>query len=225
MHNMPGIPVGHFATRHGAIMASTDEFKITINGRGGHAASPHNTVDPVVVAAAVIQGLQSIVSRNVDPLESAVVSLTRIDAGTASNVIADFAKLAGTVRTLRPAIRELVEARLKTMVNAIAEGFGATAEITYKHNYPVTVNHPAQTTHAVSIAASIVGRERVDGATPPVMGAEDFSYMLEARPGSFIFIGNGDTPGLHNPGYDFNDAIIPIGCSYWVRLVEETLAA
>lgn len=225
MHNMPGIPVGHFATRVGAVMASTDEFRITVHGRGGHAAYPHDTVDPVVVVAAIIQGVQTIVARNVDPLDAAVVSITRVEAGTASNVIADFATIAGTARTLRPGVRELVETRLRTMIGAIAAAFGATVDIAYKHNYPVTVNHPAQTERAIAVASSIAGPDRVDTATPPIMGAEDFSYMLEARPGSFIFIGNGETPGLHNPGYDFNDAIIPMGCSYWVRLVEETLAA
>jgi hippurate hydrolase len=225
MHNMPGVPVGRFATRPGPIMASTAEFRITVRGTGGHAARPHETTDPVPVAAAIIQGLQTIVSRTVDPLESAVVSVTRLDAGTATNIIADTAMLAGTIRTLRPSVADLVEERFRTIAGRIAAAFGADADIAIKRNYPVTVNHPAETALSVAVAESIVGAERVDPNTPPIMGAEDFSYMLEARPGSFIFIGNGDTAGLHSAAYDFNDEIIPLGCSYWVRLVEERLAA
>ena len=154
-----------------------------------------------------------------------MVSVTRLDAGTATNIIPDRARLIGTVRTLRPALRDDIERRLRALVAGIAAAYGATAEISYRRNYPVTVNHEAQTIVAAEIARGVVGADRVDAKAPPVMGAEDFSYMLEARPGSFIFIGNGDTAGLHSANYDFNDEIIPIGCSYWVRLVEETLAA
>ncbi|MCW5713416.1 MAG: amidohydrolase [Bauldia sp.] len=225
MHNMPGIPVGTFATRPGALLASTDEFRIVIRGRGGHAARPQETIDPVVATAALIQALQTVVSRNADPLESAVISVTRLDAGTATNVIPDFVKIEGTARTLQPAMRDLVEERVRAIVQNVAAAFGATADLTYKRKYPVTVNHRAETEKTIAVASRIVGADRVDTDTPPVMGAEDFSYMLEARPGSFIFIGNGDTPGLHNAAYDFNDAIIPLGCTYWVKLVEETLAA
>ncbi|MCC6735828.1 MAG: amidohydrolase [Bauldia sp.] len=225
MHNMPGIPVGTFATRAGALLASTDEFRIVVRGRGGHAARPHDTIDPVVVTAALIQALQTVVSRNADPLESAVVSVTMLNAGTATNVIPDFVKIEGTARTLLPAMRDLVEERIRAIVQNVAAAFGATADLAYRRKYPVTVNHRAETEKTIRVASRIVGADRVDPATPPVMGAEDFSYMLEARPGSFIFIGNGDTAGLHNPGYDFNDAIIPLGCTYWVKLVEETLAA
>jgi hippurate hydrolase len=225
MHNMPGIPVGTFATRAGALLASTDEFRIVLRGRGGHAARPHETIDPVVATAALIQALQTVVSRNADPLEAAVVSVTMLDAGTATNVIPDFVKIEGTARTLQPAMRDLVEERIRAVVQNVAAAFGATADLAYRRKYPVTVNHRAETAKTIAVASGIVGADRVDPATPPVMGAEDFSYMLEARPGSFIFIGNGDTAGLHNAAYDFNDAIIPLGCTYWVKLVEETLAA
>ena len=225
MHNMPGVPVGRFATRPGPIMASTAEFKVIVRGTGGHAARPHETVDPVPVAAAMIQALQTIVSRNVDPLESAVVSVTQLDGGTASNIIPDAVKLAGTIRSLRPSVADLVEERFRAVVTNIAAAFGATAEIKIRRNYPVTVNHAEQTAISVGVAKGIVGPDLVDPQTPPIMGAEDVSFMLEARPGSFIFIGNGDTAGLHSASYDFNDEVIPIGCSYWVRLVEERLAA
>jgi amidohydrolase len=225
MHNMPGVPVGRFATRPGPIMASTAEFQVLIRGTGGHAARPHETVDPIPAAAAMIQALQSIVSRNVDPLESAVVSVTTLDAGTATNIIPDTVELGGTIRSLRPSVADLVEDRFRAVVSNIAVAFGATAEIRIKRNYPVTVNHATETARSVAVAESIVGSEHVDPQTPPIMGAEDFSFMLEARPGSFIFIGNGDTAGLHSASYDFNDEVIPIGCSYWVRLVEERFAA
>ncbi len=225
MHNMPGLPVGQFAIRPGAMMASTDEFHIDIAGVGGHAARPHATVDPIVVGAAIVQALQTIVSRTVDPIDSAVVSVTRFQAGTASNIIAEHARLSGTVRALRPEVRDLVEQRLRTVSENTALALGASVTIDYRRNYPVTVNHPGQTDFAARVAASVVGPDRVDTNTPPLMGAEDFSYMLEARPGAFIFVGNGDTAGLHSPHYDFSDEAIPVGSSYWVRLVEEALAA
>jgi hippurate hydrolase len=225
MHNMPGLPVGAFATRPGPLMASTDEFTILITGVGGHAATPHTTVDPVVVGAALVQALQTIVSRSVDPIESAVVSTTRFHAGEARNIIAETAEIGGTVRTLKPKIRDLVEARIRRLVDGVAAAEAATAIIDYDRNYPVTRNHPAETAFAAKVAGEIVGAANVDADAPPVMGGEDFSYMLEARPGAFIFIGNGDTAGLHNPAYDFNDDAIPIGCSYWARLVETAMPA
>ncbi|MEX2319113.1 MAG: M20 aminoacylase family protein [Bauldia sp.] len=225
MHNMPGLAVGRFATRPGPLMASTDEFDIRVEGVGGHAAKPHMTVDPIVVGTAIVQALQTIVSRTVDPIESAVVSVTRFHAGEAHNIIAETAEVAGTVRTLKPEIRDLVEARLATVVASIAAAHGATATLHYDRNYPVTRNHPAETAFAASVAADVVGDANVDAAAPPVMGGEDFSYMLEARPGAFVFIGNGDTAGLHNPAYDFNEEAIPVGCSYWVRLVETAMPA
>ena len=225
MHNMPGLAVGKFATRPGPLMASTDEFTIRIGGVGGHAAKPHITVDPIVVGTAIVQTLQTIVSRTVDPIESAVVSVTKFHAGEAYNIIAETAEVAGTVRTLKPGVRDLVEGRIATIVATIAGAHGATATLHYDRNYPVTRNHPAETAFAASIAAGVVGDGNVDAEAPPVMGGEDFSYMLEARPGAFIFVGNGDTAGLHNPAYDFNDDAIPVGCSYWVRLVETGMPA
>jgi hippurate hydrolase len=173
----------------------------------------------------MVQALQTIVSRTVDPIESAVVSVTKFHAGEAHNIIAETAEVAGTVRTLKPEIRDLVEARLATVVVSIAAAHGATATLHYDRNYPVTRNHPAETAFAASVAADVVGDANVDAEAPPVMGGEDFSYMLEARPGAFVFIGNGDSAGLHNPAYDFNDEAIPIGCSYWVRLVETAMPA
>ena len=225
MHNMPGLAVGRFATRPGPLMASTDEFTIRVEGVGGHAAKPHTTVDPIVVGTAIVQALQTIVSRTVDPIESAVVSVTKFHAGEAHNIIAETAEVAGTVRTLKPEIRDLVEARLATVVASIAAAHGATATLHYDRNYPVTRNHPAETAFAAGVASAVVGEANVDADAPPVMGGEDFSYMLEARPGAFVFIGNGDTAGLHNPAYDFNDEAIPVGCSYWVRLVETAMPA
>lgn len=225
MHNMPGVPIGHFAIRPGALLASTDDFDIEITGRGGHAAQPHQTVDPIIVASAIVQALQTIVSRFVDPLDSAVVSVTQIHAGTASNVIADKARVAGTARALRPETRDFVQERIETIATNIAAAYGASAEIAFKRKYPVTVNHPDQTSFAAEVAAELAGAGKVDTDTPPVMGAEDFSFMLEARPGAFIFVGNGDSAGLHSPYFDFNDEIIPLGASYWVQLVERRLAA
>lgn len=225
MHNMPGLPVGHFATRPGPIMAATDEFTIDIEGRGGHAAKPHSTVDPIVVGTAIVQALQTIVSRSVDPVESAVVSVTKFHAGDAHNIIAERAMVGGTVRTLKPEMRDLVEQRMREVVHGIAAAHGATATIDYDRNYPVTRNHPAETAFAAQVAAEVAGSANVESDTAPVMGGEDFSYMLEARPGAFVFIGNGDTANLHNPRYDFSDDAIPAGCSYWARLVETRMPA
>jgi hippurate hydrolase len=225
MHNMPGMAVGSFGIRAGPMLAATDEFTIDIVGTGGHAAKPHLTVDPVIVGAAMVQALQTIVSRSVDPIDSAVVSVTKFHAGDAYNVIAGTAQVAGTIRTLKPAVRDLLEARLRAIVAGIAAAHGAAAVLDYDRNYPVTRNHARETDFAAAVAGDIAGPARVDRDTPPIMGGEDFSYMLEARPGAFIFIGNGETAPLHNPGYDFNDAIIPIGSSYWARLVETAMPA
>jgi hippurate hydrolase len=225
MHNMPGIPVGAFGIRHGPMLASTDEFTITISGRGGHAAKPHEAIDPIVIGAAIVQSLQTIVSRNVDPLDSAVVSTTRFHAGDAYNIIVPAAEVSGTVRTLRAAVRDFAEARIRAIATHVAAAYGAKADVYYDRNYPVTRNHAAQADFAADVAAEIVGAARVDRDTPPILAGEDFSYMLEARPGAFIFIGNGDSAGLHNPHYDFTDAAIPFGASYWVRLVETAMPA
>jgi amidohydrolase len=225
MHNMPGLAVGKFATRPGPVMAATDEFTIDITGLGGHAARPHGTIDPIIVGSSIVQALQTIVSRSVDPIESAVVSVTKFHAGDAYNIIAETAQIAGTVRTLKPEMRDLVEGRFRAIIANLGPAFGAKIALRYVRNYPITRNHPSETAFAAKAAGDVVGARAVDSEAPPVMGGEDFSYMLEARPGAFVFIGNGDTAGLHNPAYDFNDDIIPIGCSYWARIVETAMPA
>jgi amidohydrolase len=223
MHNLPGLPIGGFAIREGGIMASTDEFSVEVEGVGGHAAMPQLALDPVLAMAQMIVSLQSLVSRNVDPLRSAVLSVTVVQGGEASNVIPRIARFAGTVRTLDDTVRALMETRLKAMVTNIAEAFGVKADVTYRRGYPVTVNAPAQTGFAEQIAQEIVGEDRVNGHADPMMAGEDFSYMLQARPGAFIFIGNGNSTPLHTDTYDFNDEVIPLGVSYWARLVETAL--
>jgi len=225
MHNMPGLPVGDFAIRPGPIMAAADRIRIEIEGLGGHAAKPHQCVDTVLVGAAIVQALQSIASRNVDPLESAVVSITQFQAGNAGNVIPQTAELIGTARALTPEIRDLVESRMGRIVEQVAAAYGAKARLHYTRDYPVTTNHPSETAIAVGVAGEVSGGSRVDAQAPPVMGAEDFSFMLEKRPGAFIFIGNGDSANLHHPSYDFNDEVIPVGVSYWARLVETRMPA
>jgi hippurate hydrolase len=223
MHNYPGFPVGDFAIRTGPMMAAADRITIDIEGLGGHAARPHISVDTVLVGAQIVNQIQSIVARNVDPLDSAVVTITQFHAGTADNIIPQTAQLRGTARSLTPQVRDLLEKRLHEVVEGTAKLYGAKATLTYKRDYPVTRNHERQTAFAAGIAAEVVGRERVDDDVAPVMGAEDFSYMLEARPGAFIFVGNGDSAGLHHPAYNFNDEVIPVGTSYWVKLVETAL--
>lgn len=225
MHNLPGLDVGRFALRPGPIMAAADRFEIEIQGRGGHAAAPHQTVDPVLVGAHIVTLAQSIVARNVDPLEPCVVSVTMFQAGSAQNAIPQTAKLAGTTRTLTPEMRDLAEARLRSIAESVAAAHGATAVLRYGRGYPVTRNHPEQARFAEAVAGTVAGAGMVDGTAPPVMGAEDFAYMLEARPGAFVFIGNGASANLHHPGYDFDDAAIPFGIDYWVTLVETSLAA
>jgi len=225
MHNMPLLPVGAFALRKGPLMAAADSFKIRIEGKGGHAASPHTCIDPLLAGANIVTALQSIVSRNVDPLESCVVSVTRFDAGTAFNIIPQTAELWGTVRTLTNAARDLAERRMREVIAGVSAAHGVTTTFEYDRGYPPTLNHADQTDFAVSIARKVAADAQVFPNVPPVMGAEDFSYMLEARPGAFIFIGNGDTAGLHHPAYDFNDAALPFGMSYWAELVETSMAA
>jgi hippurate hydrolase len=224
MHNGPGIPIGAFAIRPGPIMAATASVDIRIDGYGGHAARPHKCVDSVMVGVQLIQALQQIVSRNVDPLDSAVISICEFHAGDARNVIPQNAHLAGTVRTLTQDVSELIEKRVREVCAGVAQITGAGIALTYEHGYPVTVNHVAQTDTAIRIATEVAGDGHVH-ETPPLMGAEDFSYMLEARPGAFIFCGNGDSAGLHHPAYNFNDDAILYGTSFWIKLVENTLAA
>ncbi len=225
MHNMPGLPVGHFAIRKGAIMAATDEFTVSIKGLGGHAAMPHRTIDPIAIGAQIVSNLQLIASRSADPLKSVVVSVTKFNAGNAHNVIPNDASFGGTVRTLDPEIRDLAEQRFKQIVTGIATSHGAEVEIEFHRNYPVTFNHADETDHAIAVAEEIAGAGNVIPNIDPMMGGEDFSYMLNARPGAFIFVGNGDSAGLHNPAYDFNDEAIAHGISYWVRLAEQRLNA
>ena len=224
MHNGPGIPVGSFAIRSGPIMAATDSIDIRIEGLGGHAARPHKCLDSVLVGAQLITALQSIVSRTIDPLDSAVISMCEFHAGNARNVIPQTAELRGTVRTLTAEVRELVEKRVREVVAGVAQMTGAKIDLVYERGYPVTVNHASQTDVATQVAKEIAGDANVH-AMPPLMGAEDFAYMLESRPGAFIFCGNGDSAGLHHPAYNFNDEAIVFGTSYWIKLVENTLAA
>lgn len=223
MHNMPGIPVGQFAIRKGGIMAAPDRFTITIKGRGGHAAQPHKTIDPIFIGSQLVGSLQAIAARNADPLRSVVISVTRFDAGTTHNIIPDEATLWGTVRTLSEETRDLAEMRIRQIVEGIASAHGAEANIEYERRCPVTVNHDQETEHAISVATGVVGASNVDPNVDPAMAGEDFAFMLKRRPGAFIFIGNGDTAALHNPHYDFDDEAIPYGISYWVRLAEERL--
>jgi amidohydrolase len=225
MHNMPGLPVGKFAMRSGSIMAAADRLAIEIEGVGGHAARPHFAVDTVLVGSQIINALQSIVARNVDPLESAVVSITLFQAGHTDNVIPQTALLRGTARSLRAGVRDVLEKRITEIAEGVARLHGAKASVKYTRDYPVVVNNEKATEFASSIAREIAGEANVNTQTPPVMGGEDFAFMLEARPGAFIFIGNGDSANLHHPAYDFADSAIPFGTSYWVRLVEKAMPA
>jgi amidohydrolase len=225
MHNGPGMPIGAFATRPGPIMAATEHLTIKIEGLGGHAARPHKCIDSLLVGAELVIALQSIVSRSVDPLDAAVISICAFHAGSAHNVIPQTAELKGTVRSLRAEVRDLLEKRVREVVAGVAQITGARIELDYERSYPVVVNHVSQTALAARVAGEIAGEANVDTDMTPIMGAEDFSYMLEARPGAFIFIGNGDSAGLHHPAYNFNDDAIVFGTSYWVKLVETTLAA
>jgi hippurate hydrolase len=222
MHNAPGIPFGQFALRSGPLMAAADMFVIDIEGVGGHAARPQRCIDTTLVGAYIMTALQSIVARNVDPVEAAVISVTTFRAGDAFNVIPQTARLTGTARTLSAEVRDLLERRMREVVENTAAAFGAKATLDYQRHYPVLSNHPQQVDFAARVAAEVTGG-RVDTDTPQVMGGEDFAFMLEARPGAFIFLGQGDTPYLHHPAYDFNDEIIPIGCSFWARLVETAM--
>ena len=224
MHNYPGMPVGAFGIRPGPMMAAADYITIDIEGNGAHAARPHLGIDPVVVGAHMITAMQTVVSRNVDPLKSAVVSITMVQAGNTDNVIPQTVRLRGTARSLAEDVRALLEERLHAIVEHTAAAFGAKATLKYRRNYPVLVNHERQTEFAASVAKDIAGEGRVDTELPPMMGAEDFSFMLNERPGAFIWVGNGDSAGLHHPKYNFNDEAIPFGTSYWVKLVETALA-
>ena len=225
MHNMPGLAPGSFAIREGAIMASSDKFTITIEGVGGHAARPHLSTDPVIIAAHMVTALQTIVSRNRNPLLPAVLSITAIHAGQTFNVTPREVTMLGTIRALDESVRSFMQERLCEMVPLLATSFGGTATVDYEIGYPVVVNHREGTDLAARVAREIAGERAVDAHTPPSMGGEDFAFMLNQRPGAFIFLGNGSTGELHTDTYDFNDEIIPVGSSFWVRLVETALPA
>ena len=224
MHNMPDLPIGEFAIRPGPLMASADEFEIVISGRGGHAAMPHLCTDSVVVASHVVLALQSIVARSVSPVEPLVVSVTTLEVeGGAFNVIPQTVRMRGTVRAFDEAVRVHARQRVIDIAQSTARVFDAEASVNYRDGYPATVNHGPQTDFVVGVAREIVGDDKVNADATPTMGAEDFSYMLNARAGAFIFIGNGATAGLHHPEYDFNDEAISFGCQYWINLVRTGL--
>jgi amidohydrolase len=235
MHNWPGTAAGKFAVSPGPVMASSNEFKITIRGKGGHAALPHNSLDPLPVACAMVQAFQTIVSRNVKPVDAAVISVTMIHAGEATNVIPDSCELQGTVRTFTTEVLDLIEARMRETAENTCKAYGMACEFEFERNYPPTINHTQEAEFARGVMHEIVGAENTL-AQEPTMGAEDFAYMLQAKPGCYAFIANGDGAHremghgggpcmLHNPSYDFNDDLIPLGATYWVRLAEKWLAA
>lgn len=220
LHNMPGLPVGKFAIRKGPMMAAADRFLIKIEGRGGHAAKPNETIDPLIASCHLVTALQTIVSRNADPLESLVVSVTQVKAGDTFNVIPQHVEIKGTVRTLSPEMRDLAEKRFREIVAGFTLSFNLSCDLAYDRGYPVTFNHSGQTDFVTSATKNVFGKEAIDTEIPPTMGSEDFSFMLEERPGAYIFMGNGDSAGLHHPAYEFDDRAIPVGVTYWASLVE-----
>ncbi len=227
LHNWPGLPVGQLAVRSGPVMAGTDRFDITVSGRGGHAAMPHQAADTVVAGAALVQALQTLVSRNSDPLEPTVLSVTRFHAGHADNVLPEAAQLGGTVRSFSPAQQALMEEGMGRICAGVAAAYGVGVRLDYRRGYPPTVNSAAETALCREAAATVFGAGNVRDDLRPSMGAEDFAYLLEQRPGCYVWLGNG--PGdagclLHSPHYDFNDGIIDLGIRYWLRLVERALA-
>jgi amidohydrolase len=227
MHNWPGLAAGAFAMREGAMMAALDCFDIEVTGRGAHGALPHTGVDPIVAAAEVISALQSIVSRNVNPLEAGVVSVTQVHGGDAYNIIPERVRLAGGIRSFDPKLREILKQRVVAIATGISEALGARAQVTFASAYPAVINSRPHTELAARAARDVAGAERVNASAEPVLGSEDFSYMLERVPGCYVFIGNGAGDGtcmIHNPGYDFNDDILTLGATYWVRLAESVLA-
>ncbi len=224
MHNWPGMPMGTFAVKPGPMMAAADNFEILVTGRGGHGAMPHMCVDPVAIGAEIVSALQKIASRTTHPLDSVVVSVTNFHAGEDYGIIPETAHLRGTVRTFRTTVQDHAEDSIKRIADGISAAHGATAEVTYIRRYPATVNHEAQAALAGSVAAELVGEDKVDRAPTPTMGAEDFSFMLREVPGCYIWAGAGEkTANLHSAFYDFNDDLLPLGASYWVRLAETAL--
>lgn len=229
MHNMPGVPAGHFVFREGPAMASSDYVTIRVHGTGGHGAMPHRCADPLVAASSIVLALQTVVSRNVDPLETAVVTVGALHAGQANNVIPALATLELSVRALRPDVRLLLESRIKSLVAAQAESFGVTAEVDWKSGYCVLVNSAKETDFARQVALNMLGADKVTLQGPAITGSEDFAFMLEKVPGSYLLIGNGDGDSagacmVHNPGYDFNDDNIEIGSAYWINLAKAFLS-
>ena len=228
MHNMPGLPAGHFSVAAGPVMAAADEYRVKITGVGGHAAYPHYAVDPVYIASEIIVALQTIASRRVDPLGSVVVSTTVLRAGNAGNVIPESAEMVGSARAFTTGVQDEIEGSIRRIADGVAQAHGATAEVAYERGYPPTINHPAETEIARQAAIRTVGAENVGAAGLPMMASEDFSFMLNERPGCYLFIGNGEgdhAVECHNPHYDFNDDILPIGVRYWVTLVEDVFGA
>ena len=226
MHNWPGLEVGRFAMRKGPMMASMDCFDLRITGKGTHGALPQHGIDPIAVAAQVVSALQNIVSRNVDPLEAAVISITKIHGGDAHNIIPESVNLGGAIRCFDKDLRKFLRRRLVETADGVCEALGASATVEFVNEFPAVLNWPEPTDLAASVAARVAGTDNVDSTAQPVMGSEDFAFMLEQVPGCYIFIGNGAGDGacmIHNPGYDFNDAILPLGSSYWVRLAETFL--
>jgi hippurate hydrolase len=234
MHNWPGVRTGTFAVSPGPVMASSNEFKIVIRGKGGHAALPHNAIDPVVVACQMVQGFQTIISRNKKPVDAGVISVTMIHTGEATNVIPDHCEVQGTVRTFTIEVLNMIEQRMRELAQHTSAAFGARCEFSFVRNYPPTINSSNEAEFARKVMATIVGENNVM-AQEPTMGAEDFSFMLQAKPGCYVFIANGDGAHremghgggpcmLHNPSYDFNDELLPLGATYWVRLAEQWLA-
>ena len=228
LHNWPGLPAGKIAVRAGAMMAATDEIKIKVSGRGGHAALPHLAADPVVATAHIIAALQSIASRNANPVDALVVSVCSMQTSQvgAFNIIPGHVELVGTVRSFSPQMRELAEKRIREIATGVAQGLGASAEVEYRRGYPATVNTEKEAAFAARVGERVFGKGNVVTDGEPTMGGEDFSYMLQARPGAYVFLGQGGAQGgcyLHNPGYDFNDEVIPLGAGYLAALVEESL--
>ncbi len=220
IHNIPGMPFGLIGGRAGPLLAAADEFEISVEGVGGHAAMPHDCVDPVMIAVQIAQTLQTVISRNLDPIDNAVLSITRIASGTTHNIIPTAAVMQGTVRTMKKETQAMIVARMEKIVTQVAGAMGGSAKLRYKYGYPATVNHARETGFALDVARQIAGDALVSGEVPPTMGAEDFAYMLEQRPGAYLCLGTGEGARLHHPEFDFNDEASPIGASYFVKLVE-----
>ena len=227
MHNIPGMPVGSFAMKPGPIMASFDIFNLKIIGKGGHAAMPHTAIDPIIIGTKIVDAYQSIVSRYIDPQQPVVLSVTQFHGGDAYNVIPNEIEMKGTIRCFSSTVQLAMEKQMKQITSSICSAYGADYEFEYEHRYPATVNSEDEVEVSAKVAKEISGEDMVSLSPTPSMGSEDFAFMLQEKPGSYIWIGNGDQEGscmLHNPGYDFNDEILPIGATYWVNIAEETLS-